>query len=78
MRLRRLPYGEGVGGEGGWGGEGGVQRGILKITKRLSFYMLKVSMLDRVKFFDSFLIPGIRKIVQRHSFKCGIIMGRHI
>jgi hypothetical protein len=55
-----------------------MQRGILKITKRLGFYMLKVSMLNRVKFFDSFLIPGIREIVQRHSFKSGIIMGRHI
>jgi hypothetical protein len=40
--------------------------------------MLKVSMLDRVKFLDSFLVPGIREIVQRHSFKCSIIMRRHI
>jgi hypothetical protein len=72
---------EGVGEGGGVRWEGGRHRGniiILKITKRLSFYMRKITMLNRVKFFDSFLIPGMREIVLRHSFKCGIIMGRHI
>ncbi len=44
----------------GWGGGRGVQRGIitiLKIMNELSLKILKITMLNWIKLFDSFLIP---------------------
>ncbi len=57
MNIKTADDGAGVGGVGGGGWEGGVQRGIitiLRITIETSLKVFQIEMLDWIKLFNSF------------------------